>query len=84
MNAAAAGMAMGGPMGAPPGAKKKKEDQIGKLIQNDKNNKFYQFINASYKLFYIVSVFAKKLLWFGSCMAFMYLMPMSFEIFTEQ
>ena len=63
---------------------------------NDKNNRLFQFINATYKYFYIVGSFARKLLWFSSCgkllfiltdhniVAFMYLMPMSFEIFTEQ
>ena len=45
-------------------------------------------------MLYIVWDFSKKLLWFGSCskdiinehsiVAFMYLVPMSFEIFTEQ
>lgn len=62
--------------------KKKVEDY--KLIKNDKNNKLYQVINFSYKFVCIVSTFTRKLLWFGSCVAFMYLMPMSFEIFTEQ
>jgi hypothetical protein len=84
MNPAAFGqMGMGGPMG-PAGAKKKKEGPvIPKLIQNDKNSKLYKCINYGYKLVYIVGSFAKKLLWFGSCIAFMYLMPMSFEIFAE-
>ena len=57
----------------------------------------YRFINNAYKVFYLVWDFSKKLLWFGSCskssrvvvnsyviVAFMYLVPMSFEIFTEQ
>jgi hypothetical protein len=26
----------------------------------------------------------RKILWFSSCIAFMYVMPMSFEIFSEQ
>jgi hypothetical protein len=64
-------------------APKKKPEEI-KLIKNDKNNKLYQIINAGYKFVYIVSTFTRKLLWFGSCLAFMYLLPMSFEIFTEQ
>ena len=76
--------------------KKKAPEEI-KLIKNDKNNKLYKAINAIYKFYYIISSFTRKLLWFGSCgkyilyrfdsgcvVAFMYIMPMSFEIFTEQ
>lgn len=54
------GMPMGGP-------KKKTDVAIPKLIANDKNNKFFQFINHAYKYCYIVGSFAKKLLWFASC-----------------
>lgn len=73
-------------------AKKAKPAEV-KLIANDKGNKLYQFINLGYKMVYIVCNFSKKLLWFGSCskrvtnhliVAFLYLMPMSFEIFSEQ
>ncbi len=71
------GMGMGGPA-------KKPEPKIPKLIQNDKNNKLYKFINKGYGLFYIVGSFAKKLLWFVSCIGFMYIVPASFEIFMEQ
>jgi hypothetical protein len=74
--------------------KEKKGFQIGKLIENDKNNWFYRLINHAYKFSYIVWSFSKKLLWFGSCskylsdlttniVAFMYMMPMAFEIFNE-
>ena len=80
MNPAALGGGM--PMGNMPS--KKKEEKIPKLIQNDTKNKFYKFINKTYQLFFIVNTFVRKLLWFGSCIAFMYIMPMSFEVFTEQ
>jgi len=41
-------------------------------------------INHGYKLFSIVKSFSFRLLWGGSCLAFMFLMPVFFEIFTEQ
>lgn len=47
--------------------KKKEGTQIAKLIQNDKNNRFYQFINKGYAFFFIVGSFGKKLLWFATC-----------------
>ncbi|CDW88666.1 UNKNOWN [Stylonychia lemnae] len=87
------GMGMPGAMGAP---KKKAEVVIPKLIANDKNNRIYQIINKGYALFYIVGSFGKKLLWFTSCsiylfkiinnylVAFMFILPMGFEIFSEQ
>ena len=65
-------------------APKKKAAEDFKLIKNDKNSKLYRVINAGYKYVMIICNFSKKLLWFGSCIAFMYLIPMSFEIFTEQ
>lgn len=64
--------------------KEEKKDKIPKLIQNDSKNKFYKLINKTYQLFFIVNSFVRKLLWFGSCIAFMYVMPISFEIFSEQ
>lgn len=82
--AAMGGMPMGG-MGGPPGGKKKKEAYvIPKLIKNDKNNMFYKAINAGFKVVYIVYDFSRKIMWFVSCLAFMYFVPMSFEIFSEQ
>ena len=50
------------------------------------NNKYFifRFINQGYNLFYIVKNFTQKLLWNSSCIAFMFLMPMLFEIMSEQ
>ena len=45
---------------------------------------FFRWINAGYKLFSIVKSFTFKLLWGGSCFAFMFMMPAMFEILTEQ
>jgi hypothetical protein len=64
--------------------KEEKKEKIPKLIQNDSKNKFYKLINKTYQLFFIVNSFVRKLLWFGSCIAFMYIMPISFEVFSEQ
>lgn len=41
-------------------------------------------INHGYKLFSIVKGFTFKLLWAGSCCAFMFMLPVLFEIFSEQ
>ena len=67
--------------------KEKKGDSsapYGKLIKDDKNNRFYKLVNTGYTVFMIVMNFSKKILWFGSCFAFMYLFPMSLELFNEQ
>lgn len=63
---------------------KKPEATIPKLIKNDKNNALYRFINKSFQMFYILAIQGRKIIWFASCLAFMYLLPMSFEIFSEQ
>lgn len=55
----------------------------GKLIKDDKNNRFYKLVNTGYTIFMIVMNFSKKIIWFGSCFAFMYLFPMSLELFNE-
>lgn len=41
-------------------------------------------INAGYFVFAIVKKFTKRLLWNGSCFAFMFLMPIMFEVLCEQ
>ena len=41
-------------------------------------------INQGYMLFNIVKKFTLKIMWSGSCLAFMFLMPVMFEILTEQ
>ena len=41
-------------------------------------------VNHGYKLFTIVKSFTFKLLWTGSCFAFMFMLPVLFEIFSEQ
>ena len=63
---------------------KKPEAKIPKLIQNDKNSAFYRGINKCFQMFYILAVQGRKILWFVSCIAFMYVIPISFEIFSEQ
>eukprot|EP00347_Sterkiella_histriomuscorum_P005071 403358011 len=77
-------MQMPGMPAGMPGQKKKADTAVAKLIKNDKNNRIYQFINKGYALFIIVGSFGRKLLWFSSCMAFMFVLPMGFEIFSEQ
>ena len=78
------GMPMPGAMGAPGGKKKKEVRQIPKIFKDDKKNWVYWIVNKGFAVVYIVWDFSKKLLWVGSCLAFMFLVPMSFEIFNEQ
>ena len=40
-------------------------------------------VNRTFQFFYILGTQGRKILWFVSCIAFMYVLPMSFEIFTE-
>jgi hypothetical protein len=54
-----------------------------KLIEDDKGKPLYKLINAGYSLWMIVCGFSKKILWVGSCLAFMYLMPNFLEIMSE-
>ena len=65
------------------GGKKKKMAGKDKLIKNDSNFMF-RFINQGYMLWNIVKKFTFKLLWNGSCFAFMFMMPIMFEVLTEQ
>ncbi len=65
------------------GGKKKKMAGKDKLIKND-SNFIYRFINQGYMLWNIVKKFTFKLLWNGSCFAFMFMMPIMFEVLTEQ
>ena len=44
----------------------------------------YRIINMGYGLFMIVKDFTYKILWVGSCVSLMFLMPMAFELFNEQ
>jgi len=54
-----------------------------KLIENDKGNALYKMINRSYTMFMWVKVTTGRILWIGSCCAFMWLMPMGFEMLAE-
>jgi len=57
--------------------------QDEKLIKND-TNMCYKGVNLMFKVFKIVKDFTFKFLWKGSCLAFMFLMPIMFEVLTEQ
>ena len=66
--------------------KDKKSDKKGssyKLIKNDKGSIIYRLINRSYSCIMILSTFTRRLLWFGSCAAFLWLFPISYELFNE-
>ena len=57
--------------------------RFGKIFEKE-TRWFHKPINFSYNMFMIVKDFTGKLLWFGSCFAFMFLFPMTFEMFSEQ
>ena len=57
--------------------------RFGKIFEVE-TRWFHKPINFTYNMFMIVKDFTGKLLWFGSCFAFMFLFPMTFEIFCEQ
>lgn len=77
-------MPIGGGLKETAHPKKKAGIHVPKLIQNDKSNIFYRFINYGYGFGFLIWNFGKKLLWFGSCVTFMFFLPMGFEIFVEQ
>lgn len=54
-----------------------------KLIENDKGNVLYKCINQGYTFFMWVKKTTGRILWIGSCCAFMWLMPMGFEMLAE-
>ena len=55
--------------------------RFGKLIANDGKSIIYRTINKGYTFYMIVSTFTKKLIWFGTCAAFMWGMPIMYELF---
>lgn len=55
-----------------------------KLFKNDGNNFVLRFFNRGYYMFAIVKKFTFKILWIGSCLSLMFLMPAIFETLTEQ
>ena len=89
---------MGGPPGQMPpieglklGQKGKgKKSELPKLVDdcNKKNSKglniIYGFINRGYQLYFIVSNFCKRIMWWGSCVSLMYMFPMAIEYMSEQ
>ena len=69
-------------LGKKKGAKK---SDLPKIIDdNNGKNKMKLMVNRGYQLYYIVSSFCKKGLWFMSCLTFMYLFPVALEYMHEQ
>ena len=69
-------------LGKKKGAKKSELPKI--LDDNNGKNKAKLMVNKGYQLYYIVTSFVKKGLWFGSCMTLMFLFPMVIEYMGEQ
>ena len=89
-------MMMGGPEGMAPGMpmqhnlgqkKGTKKSSLPKIYEEVPGVKlpFWKIIiNRGYGLYFIVTDFCKKVLWFGSCIGLMYLFPMMLEYMGEQ
>ena len=45
---------------------------------------FARSMNLGYNVFRMVTHFSRSLMWFGSCIAFMWVFPITFELFQEQ
>mmetsp|Transcript_28677 Transcript_28677/g.33697 ORF Transcript_28677/g.33697 Transcript_28677/m.33697 type:complete len:101 (+) Transcript_28677:43-345(+) len=69
-------------MMAPAAAGGKGKSKKVLLIPNEKYF-IFRFINQGYMLFRIVKNFTCKFLWNSSCLAFMFLLPMMFEVLCE-
>ena len=54
----------------------------GRIYENETTS-LHKIVNHSYNLFMIVTDFTKKILWFGTCFAFMFVFPYGFLHFTE-
>ena len=46
--------------------------------------KFYQMINKGYNSGMTVYTFSKKIIWVGTCCAFLWCFPLAYELFNEQ
>ncbi|CAI2383516.1 unnamed protein product [Moneuplotes crassus] len=44
----------------------------------------YKGMNPILKMFYILKNFTGKILWFGSCIAFLYFVPVNLLLFKDQ
>ena len=65
--------------------KGKAKKELPKIIDdNNGKNILKAGVNKMYQLYYITTNFCKSVLWFGSCMSFMYLFPMAIEYMQEQ
>ena len=65
-------------------ARQAKKRGAKRVLINNNRYFIFRFINQGYNLFYIVKNFTQKLLWNSSCIAFMFLMPIMFEVLCEQ
>ena len=65
-----------------PGKAKQTFYRFGKIYEADET-KFHKIVNFGYNFFMIVTDFTKKIIWFGTCFAFMFVFPYGFLHFTE-
>ena len=65
--------------------------KYGKIMEDDEDcvlptivgRMMARSINLGYNIFMMVNGFSRKLLWFGSCIGFMWIFPVTFELFQE-
>ena len=63
--------------------------KYGKLLEDDEDcvlptifgRIIAKSVNLGYNIFMMVNGFSRKLLWFGSCIGFMWIFPVTFELF---
>ena len=71
------------------GKGKGKKKELPKLIDDTNNkrpkaiNMLFSMVNKGYQLYYIVTDFCKKIMWFGSCVGLMYFFPIFMEYMGE-
>ena len=62
----------------------KRERLFAETFEHGRMGWFFMFVNRGYQLFAIVKRFSFKIMWTGSCIGFMFIMPALFEMMSEQ
>ena len=57
------------------------EDDENCVLPGSPGRLIAKSVNLGFNLVMTVSTFSRKILWFGSCLAFMWVFPVTFELF---
>ena len=65
--------------------------KFGKIMEDDEDcvlptvvgRTMAKGVNLGYNIFMMVNGFSRKLVWFASCIGFMWIFPVTFELFQE-